>query len=780
MKLLNCHIENFGKLKNYNRDFADGCNTVMASNGQGKSTLAAFIRVMFYGFEGEGKRGAGANERKRYEPWQGGVYGGRLTFTEGEHTYTIQRTFGSKSAEDTFELRDALTNLVSNDYSANIGEELFKVNSESYMRTAYIGQNDVVTHTTDGINAKIGGIAESTNDLDSYNKAYDKLSDLLNKYSPSRATGMLYKLENEVTRLRTGVREGSVILDSIHRLEDSMAVRQEESEKLIKERDSLMNLQHQISTYKDAKAVKEQYQMILEEYKEREEELKAKRGAFPGDILTAADITAYTAIATEYNKYLENASYNKLTTEEENRLKKLSERFSGGVPDTEETGRLIRRWRDHDRSLNEDSGKRAELKVLQSEYDSENKDMKALPSSAVFGMVAILISMIGAVASIFIMPSNAFRWIGVIVAGLVFIGGTLLTIFGIRSHRAECQASMDKLGSEMNKIENVIKEGEDRRKVIVEEIKAYLDRYKMPLDPASVAEDLNHLHTQADDYGRLYEKRSDHVLAATARDERKDRMNTFLDKHGIAPEADYLGLFTRLNMDLRSYNEALERKDASEKKLREFEASHDVESFDNIVKPDSDMTLEQIHSRLDKIGERHSELAELIRDESRQHDALAERLTSWEEDQQDLGIREQELLDGKHAYKNLKMAAKYLTLAKESITARYMEPLLTGFCKYYSAVTGTPADAYHIDANTNITVDELGLQRDTVLLSTGYQDLIGFCMRLSLIDAMYEGEKPVLILDDPFVNLDSERLKGAERLIEKLSESYQMIYFTCR
>ena len=74
MRLINCHIENFGRLSGYDRDYTEGCNSILASNGQGKSTLAAFIRVMFYGFEGEGKRKTGENERKRYEPWQGGVY----------------------------------------------------------------------------------------------------------------------------------------------------------------------------------------------------------------------------------------------------------------------------------------------------------------------------------------------------------------------------------------------------------------------------------------------------------------------------------------------------------------------------------------------------------------------------------------------------------------------------------------------------------------------------------------------------------------------------------
>ncbi len=780
MRLVDCHIENFGKLSGYDRTFTEGCNNILASNGQGKSTLATFIRVMFYGFEGESKRGALANERKRFEPWQGGVYGGRLTFKEGERTYTIRRTFGAKSAEDTFELRDTLTNLVSNDYTENIGEELFRVNAESYMRTAYIGQNDVVTHTTDGINAKIGNIAETAGDLESYEKAVSRLTDIINKNSPNRATGAIYKLQDEVTRLRTGVREGSVIVDSIHRLEDSMGVRQEESEKLSKERAELMRKQQKLSEYKDKQALKEQYLMIASDHKVCEDELRVKRSVFPGDIPTEGDLARYTDIATEYNKYCEKAAYSRLTSDEESKLDKLTERFDTGVPDIEETDRLVRRWREHDRSMTEDTGKRAELKILEGELDAEKKAGRTLPTSTILGIAVILMAMIAAVASIFILPSNAFRWVGVSISGIVFVGGTLLTVLGIRKKRADSEDAQERLKQKMEVVEMGLQAGEDKRRAIVEETKEYLDRYKMPLDPASVADDLGRLHTMADEYGRLYEKRSDHVLAQTALDERKGRMDEYLNGLGIPFEEDYVALFNRLKMDLRSYNEALLRESAAKDKKTEFERKNDPAKYMDIRMPEDGLTLEQIHTRLDEIAARLEELSGNIRDESRQHDALAEKLEAWEEDQLNLGKMEQELVDGKHEYKNTKLASKYLTLAKESITAKYMAPLLSGFSKYYGSVTGASADSFHIDANTNITVEELGGQRDTALLSTGYQDLIGFCMRLSLIDAMYEGEKPVLILDDPFVNLDADRLKGAERLMDTLGKDYQMIYFTCR
>ena len=52
MRLLTCHIENFGKLSDFSYDFTDGYNAIVLPNGAGKSTFAAFIRVMFYGFAG--------------------------------------------------------------------------------------------------------------------------------------------------------------------------------------------------------------------------------------------------------------------------------------------------------------------------------------------------------------------------------------------------------------------------------------------------------------------------------------------------------------------------------------------------------------------------------------------------------------------------------------------------------------------------------------------------------------------------------------------------------
>ena len=126
MKLLSCHVENFGKLSDFSYIFEEDLNVLLAENGWGKSTLAAFLKVMFYGFEGENRRSEDGNERLRYKPWSGGTYGGSVTFSKGDREYRMHRSFGTRKKEDTFLLFDDATGLPSSDFTENVGEELFR------------------------------------------------------------------------------------------------------------------------------------------------------------------------------------------------------------------------------------------------------------------------------------------------------------------------------------------------------------------------------------------------------------------------------------------------------------------------------------------------------------------------------------------------------------------------------------------------------------------------------------------------------------------------------
>ena len=86
---------------------------------------------------------------------------------------------------------------------------------------------------------------------------------------------------------------------------------------------------------------------------------------------------------------------------------------------------------------------------------------------------------------------------------------------------------------------------------------------------------------------------------------------------------------------------------------------------------------------------------------------------------------------------------------------------------------------YRIDANLGITRKEAGDYHDIDLQSDGYADMVGMCIRLALLDVMYKGEKPPVIMDDPFVNLDRNHLDGAKAFLDEVAKEYQILYFTC-
>ena len=184
MKLISCHIENFGGLCGYDLEFSDGLTTIREENGFGKTTLAEFIRAMFYGLPARNASKT-MGRRQKYKPWNGGKYGGNLTFEHEEKQYRIERFFGGTPKADTFKLIDLETGTASDAFTAAIGLELFGLDSDSFERSTYLPQNrETGPLSTDSIQAKLGGLVEDENDVGSYEQARRKLEEKRKIYIP--------------------------------------------------------------------------------------------------------------------------------------------------------------------------------------------------------------------------------------------------------------------------------------------------------------------------------------------------------------------------------------------------------------------------------------------------------------------------------------------------------------------------------------------------------------------------------------------------------------------
>lgn len=190
MKLLKCHIENFGKLSNFDYIFKSGLNTIKEENGFGKTTFASFIKAMFYGMDSK-RNTKQLIDRKKYEPWQGGAFGGNIEFELNGKKYKLERFFGKKENEDIFKLYNLETNLECTDFSQNIGEEIFKLNKEAYERSTFISGQNVETSINDSISAKLGNVLESENDVNTSKKAFEILDEAIKTYKKTGGRGEL-------------------------------------------------------------------------------------------------------------------------------------------------------------------------------------------------------------------------------------------------------------------------------------------------------------------------------------------------------------------------------------------------------------------------------------------------------------------------------------------------------------------------------------------------------------------------------------------------------------
>ena len=122
---------------------------------------------------------------------------------------------------------------------------------------------------------------------------------------------------------------------------------------------------------------------------------------------------------------------------------------------------------------------------------------------------------------------------------------------------------------------------------------------------------------------------------------------------------------------------------------------------------------------------------------------------------------------------------EYLTKAKEKLSNRYIYKIEKSFMKYMNMIVEGFAQHSFLDTDLNLRIEENGQMRKMENYSTGIIGCIDLCMRLALVDALFEGEQPFLILDDPFVDFDDMHLQEARKLIKEIAKNKQIIYFVC-
>lgn len=131
----------------------------------------------------------------------------------------------------------------------------------------------------------------------------------------------------------------------------------------------------------------------------------------------------------------------------------------------------------------------------------------------------------------------------------------------------------------------------------------------------------------------------------------------------------------------------------------------------------------------------------------------------------------------KSVNKNLDLLEKteeFLMLSSDNLSKRYIEPVQKKFDEYFKRFFVDDKIIF----NANLTSLLSSLKEDSYL-SAGTLDLVNICKRFALVELLYNKEKPFLVLDDPFVNLDDKNLDVAKKIVYEMAKEYQIIFLTC-
>ena len=202
MKLIQLEITRFGKFRDTMIDIEPGFWTLQQDNEWGKTTMADFIRFMFYGFEkSRARRTLLENPLERYQPWDSsdGLAGALLLEDEAGERYRLERTMNAKG-------KGQVRVLDKDGKEWDIpcpGEHFLGVDGETFMNVFYICQGDNSPRRTAGMDVAMKNLVTTGSEDVSYDAVMEHLQSKRLKYSsPKGGGGKLKTLLNEIEEHR--------------------------------------------------------------------------------------------------------------------------------------------------------------------------------------------------------------------------------------------------------------------------------------------------------------------------------------------------------------------------------------------------------------------------------------------------------------------------------------------------------------------------------------------------------------------------------------------------
>ena len=744
MKLISCYIENFGGLQNFSLDFDSGITVVNEPNGFGKTTLATFIRTMFYGFDSKDRA-----LRKKYAPWQSGTYGGNLVFEYEDEKYRVERTFGATQKGDRFALYKLDPMRKCEDFSENLGQELFELDAASFERSTYMPQSrDDKSFSTANIQAKLGNLVEDTNDVNNFDKAVELLRKARSGLKHYRGdNGSVTDAQRRISELELKARDlrGQKTL-----LQQSVADA-ENLEKEISELDiRIKKLREEISlafSVAVRKELEKQHLRLVEEKKEIERQLEKYQN------------NSQNSPGQEDFRICRE-KLEKLTADKAQLANIEKELQSGAKFDSVPTEKEIEENREKLSKIDDLRHKNYNLRAPETQPKKANKPALSF----------VIVGIILMVAAIVLFVLNKYAIGAAFVAlGVVSLIGAVY--FGIK----------DMVSSRLVSVDNItLKDTDSETQKLEIEIREFVSKYNA--EQENLFDAVNELRLRLETAQRneknLSVKQKLEEEISSAENSVKAFLSEYIEVYDGEKLTEKLAqLEVKIHQDKAMQDSLMKRKEENNIQLSKF-----IEQNGKALKtPVSEQTVD-----IDELKQKETALVTTLNERNFILSNLKSRIRTMQSETDTLPEIEDEIerldIERKEGIRKVELLDKtidFLSNARDSLSMNYLGDIKKHFVYYVEQLSDETGDTVFVDQNLDVALERGGVARNLESFSAGYYDIITLCMRFALVDALFPETRPFIILDDPFVNLDDNNTEKAISLLKKLGNDRQIVYLVC-
>lgn len=742
MTIRRIHIASFGPLRDFDCELYSGLNLIRGDNESGKTSLAMFIKFIFYGLSGRGSDSA-PSERKKYINWDTGTADGYLIAAADGREYRLERSLavtfvpgGKESVRETLTVTDTATGGRVHELEECPGAVLFGVPEQIFVNTIFAGQQN--GSRIDGTNTAVAveNLLFSADETVSVRTAAERIDKrrrtLLHK---NGGGGEIPALRDKCAELKTRLDEASVHSAELIELENAVEIHSRAERELT----AAIEWQTGALRYYDAECL----------CRAGAEAKKADNAAAEAE----AELRQALSLCCEPSKLDE--------------ARRLAASIEGERSGAAEFGDRLRELEVGAAALSDPDAPADPAAVL-GEFRSADSAAGKLTGSAAVSLILGVLAGAGA-AALYAVKSQLFL-IALAGAAVLFILGGLFFI--LRGRKV----------SRMREICAIF--GADDEDGLESAIRLVLSHR----DEADI------LSRRADSVRLSLEQSGER--SETLEAEAKALAASFEDCcRADERPADGTDTLDRLRNAIAL---AEKRQSAAESARGAYETSLAVaaEKWSHISKDKLAAAAEHLRNAVREEGyPTDNASADKLRQEmafnQAKLDALRKKLHSLEVD---LAAKRavagspaelyEELADAKNRLRNMTLehdaavlAAETLAEAGENMRRGIIPRIVRRASALFTEATAGRYEALGSGAAFNLSAVIGGHTRDAALLSSGTEDLAYVCLRLSLAAELFGDKRPPLVFDESLAHMDPGRASAAKDILHTCG--HQVLLFTC-